>query len=287
MRKYVRLSSAREFLLLTLGTAIIAAGVYFFKFPNNFSTGGVTGLAVVAAHYIPWLSQGMTVLVLNLLLLAVGLLVLGRSFGTKTAYCTVLMSLMISGLELVAPMTRPLTNQPLMELFFAVMLPALGSALLFNIGASSGGTDIVAMVLNKYTHINIPIALFATDILIALAAWPAFGVEIALLSVFGLLIKSVSMDSVLESLNLRKYFNIVTENPEPIRKYITEKLSRSATIFHGQGAFSGQPRTLLLVAVDRRQAVQLRLFVREVDPHAFMTITGTSEIIGKGFRSDA
>lgn len=287
MRKYVRLGSAREFLLLNLGTAIIAAGVYFFKFPNNFSTGGVTGLAIVAAHYIPWLSQATMVLALNLLLLAVGLMVLGRSFGARTAYCTILLSVLISLLEWVAPMQGPLTNQPLMELFFAVMLPALGSALLFNIGASSGGTDIVAMMLSKYTHINIPIALFSTDIFIALAAWPAFGVQVALLSVFGLIIKAVSMDSVLESLNLRKYFNIVTENPEPIRDYITGTLKRSATIFHGEGAFSGRERTLLLVAVDRRQAVQLRLFVRKVDPHAFLTITGTSEIIGKGFRSDA
>ncbi len=275
---------AKEWLLITLGTLLVAAGVYFFKFPNNFSTGGVSGLAVILARYVPGITQGDFVLVINVVLLLIGFLVFGRSFGVRTAYCSLLMSGFIWVLERVLPLTHPMTSQPLMELIFAVSLPAVGSAILFNLDASSGGTDIVAMLLRKYTSLNIGNALMASDCVITVMACVAFGMETGLFSVLGLLMKCLLVDMVLENINTHKCFHIITSHPEKIEKYITGTLRRGATELHGEGAYTHEGRTVLLTVVSRREAVLLRRYVKSVDPAAFLLITNTGEIIGKGFR---
>jgi len=274
----------RSFLLMTAGTVIMVIGIYFFKFPNHFSTGGVSGISVVLDHYFPSISAGDFVSLINLTLLLIGFIVFGKGFGIKTAYVSVLMSALISLLERVYPMATPLTAQPFMELIFGVSLPAIGSAILFNIGASSGGTDIVAMIVKKYSRMDIGKALMVSDCLITLMAFVAFGPETGLFSILGLVIKSVLVDLVMENFNTHKCFHIITANPEPIEAYITETLNRGATRIHGEGVYSHEGRTVILTVMSRHQAVRLRLFVRSVDPNAFLLITNTSEIIGKGFR---
>ena len=179
-----RLSDA---LLLTTGTLLVSFGVYFFKFPNNFSTGGVSGISVILGALLPGVSTGTLVLIINAALLLLGFAVFGRSFGLKTVYCSMLMSLSIYALERLVPMDAPLTTQPMLELVFSVLLPAVGSAILFNLQGSTGGTDIVAMIFRKYTDLDIGKALFCTDFLIATLAGVVFGIETGLFSLLGLL----------------------------------------------------------------------------------------------------
>lgn len=147
-------SKLKNFSLLTISTLIMAVGIYFFKFANNFTFGGITGIAVLVAKFLP-ISASDFSFVVNILLLIIGWIVLGKSFAEKTAYSTILLSVSLSLLERIYPMSHPLTNEPLLELIFAILLPALGSAILFNIGASSGGTDVIAMILKKYTSVDI------------------------------------------------------------------------------------------------------------------------------------
>lgn len=275
---------AKEYLLLTIGTLFIAVGVYFFKFPNHFSTGGVSGLSIILGYYVPGLSAGSFVFIINAALLILGFGVFGRSFGLRTAYASTLLSSVVWVLERVLPLSHPLTTQPLLELVFAVALPAVGSAILFNIEGSSGGTDIIAMILKKYTSLHIGNALFVVDFLITVAAMVAFGVETGLFSVLGLLVKALAVDMVLENIKVNKCFHIITAAPEPILRYIVDKLHRGATVLNGEGAYTHENRTVLLTVVDRSQAVHLRNFAKETDPHCFILITNTGEIIGKGFR---
>lgn len=284
LAKYLTREQIKDFALLTLGTLCISLGVYFFKFPNNFSTGGVSGISVVLNKYIPNMSAGSLVFVINAALLAVGFMVFGKGFGLRTAYSSTLFSGAVWALEELIPMTQPMTGQPFMELLFAVGLPAVGSAILFNIGASSGGTDIVAMLLRKFTTLDIGKALMVSDCLITVAACFAFGMETGLFSITGLLIKSLMVDMVLENIKIVKCFHIITANPQPIQDYIVKELHRGATILHGEGAFTHEDRVVLLTAVSRAQAVHLRRYAKQVDPHCFILITNTSEIIGKGFR---
>jgi len=274
----------RDFFWITLGTLMVTVGIYFFKFPNNFSTGGVSGISVILGALFPNVSSGTYVLCINVALLLIGFIVFGRSFGFKTVYCSLLMSLSITLLEKVMPLSKPLTSQPTLELCFSVLLPAVGSAILFNREASTGGTDIVAKIFKKYTNVDIGKALFCTDFLIATAAGVVFGIETGLFSLLGLLSKALVVDSVIENINLSKYFTIVTDKPDEVADYITKTLNRSATLLHGEGAYSRNERTVILTVLSRGQAVHLRTYLHTVDPHAFIVISNSSEIIGKGFR---
>ncbi|MBR2660788.1 MAG: YitT family protein [Clostridia bacterium] len=277
-------NAVREWLYITAGILIMSAGIYFFKFPNHFSTGGVTGIAIVLGHYIPSITPGTLVTIINVLLLLVGFAVLGKSFGIRTVYASLLMSGTLQLLEAVCPMDAPMTTQPLVELMFAVGLPAVGSAILFNLDASSGGTDILAMILRKYTALNIGVALLCSDIVITVSACFAFGMETGLFSILGLIIKSLFMDLVLDNLMTRKCFQIITSDPDPIEAFIMETLHRGATRLHGEGVYTHEGKTVLLAVVSRHEAVLLRNFIRKQDPAAFMIITSSTEIIGKGFR---
>lgn len=280
-----QLTTLGEYMLITLGALLVAVGVYFFKFQNNFSFGGVTGLAVVISQATGGvLSSGTVNLLISMVLLVIGFVVLGKDCGIKTAYGSILLSGAISLLEWICPLDGPITDSPMLELCFAVALPAFGAAILFNIEASTGGTDIVAMILRKYTSIDIGRSLFLTDILITVAAFPVFGLTTGLYSVLGLAIKSLMVDGVIENLNLCKYFNVVCEEPEPICDFITHTLHRSATVCDARGAFSGQEKTIIFTVLNRSQAVQLRKFIKQREPSAFILISNTSEIIGRGFR---
>ena len=281
-----RKMTPKDFLLLNAGTLVVALGVYFFKIPNNFSTGGVTGIAIVISKFLPWISTGSLVFLFNMLLLGVGFVFLSRKFGFATVYASTLMSVVVWVLERVYPMEAPFTDEPLLELVFAVGLPALGSALLFNIGASTGGTDIIAMLLKKYTSIDIGKALLAADFIVALSACFVFGIRTGLFSILGLLMKSMLVDSVIEGINQCKYLHIICQDPEVICDFIVQKLHRGATICEATGAYTHHKLYLVLSVVSRGQAVALRHYVRQVEPHAFIMTTSTSEIIGKGFRSD-
>ena len=196
-------SKIMHFILMTSATLIMAVGIYFFKFTNNFSFGGVTGLAVIIAK-ITRISASDFSFIINMVLLVVGAFALGKTFVAKTAYCSILLSVTLSVLERVMPMTKPFTEEPMLELVYAIALPALGSAILFNIGSSSGGTDILAMVLKKYSSTNIGPALMISDVLITVAAFFVFDIKTGLYSFLGLTVRSLLVDNFIESINLSK-----------------------------------------------------------------------------------
>ena len=269
---------------LHLGTLLMCVGIYFFKFPNHFITGGVSGISILLNRWLPALSTATANLILNAALILVGLLFLGAQFGVKTIYVSLLSSLLTWMLERAVPLTAPLTDQPLLELLFAVGLPAVGSAVLFDAEASSGGTDIIAMLIKKYVHANVGTALLYSDFLIAALSLFVFDVRTGLYSITGLLIKAVLVDYVMDGLRTYKVFTIVTADPQPVCDYIIHTLHHSATVSGAIGAFTGEPRSTIMTVVNRSQALQLQSFVRANDPHCFMTVSACSHIVGKGFR---
>ena len=277
-------SKPKNFSLLTISTLIMAVGIYFFKFTNNFTFGGITGIAVLVAKFLP-ISASDFSFVVNILLLIIGWIVLGKSFAEKTAYSTILLSVSLSLLERIYPMSHPLTNEPLLELIFAILLPALGSAILFNIGASSGGTDVIAMILKKYTNVDIGKGLMISDLIFTLAGFLVFNVKTGLYSLLGLIMRSALIDNFIESFNRSKYFHVVTSNATCICDFIQNDLQRGATIVNATGAFTGDDKYIILTVLSPSQAVKLRNFIKEHDPKAFLLISNTSEIIGKGFHS--
>lgn len=276
------LRTLTEYGLITFSIWIMVVGIYFFKFPNNFAFGGVTGFATVISALTHWSASEFTTIV-NTVLLVAGFLFLGRSFGIKTVYATLMMSIFLYFLERLYPITRPLTKEPLLELIFAILLPSVGSALLFNTGASSGGTDIIAMILKRYTSLNIGTVLLLVDVTGVIMAYFVFGPETGLFSSLGLLAKSLVIGDVIENINLCKCFSIICDDPEPICDYIIHGLNRSATVYEAQGAFSHHKKTVILTTMKRSQALKLKNYIRSVEPTAFILISNSSEIIGKGF----
>ena len=273
----------KEYALLTLASVLIIISTWLFKYPNNFTFGGITGLSIVLSRIFEVPASTLN-LVMNAILLVIGIVVLGKGFAGKTFYVTILSTVGLSALDKIYPITTPLTDEPVIELLFAVAIPAVASAILFNMDASSGGTDIVAMLLKKYTTMEIGTAIFAVDIIITLSAFVAFDFATGLYSVTGLMAKTLIMDGAIENMNLCKYFTIITTNPKPICDFIHHELHRSATIYKAEGAYSHTEKNIVLVVLKRSQAVRLRRFIKEVEPTAFMMITNSSEIIGKGFR---
>lgn len=283
--KNMKLSILKEYLLLTLGSVILCGGVYFFKFPNKFATGGISSIAIILERIFPSVPSSVFFTLISIFFLILSFIFLGLKFSTKTAYCTLIYTILLNTLQVVYPMTSPITEHKMLELFFAVGLPAVGSAIIFNTDSSTGGTDILAMIIKKYKSWDIGKAIMACDLVIVLSALFFFGVETGMFSIMGLAIKTLLLDSVIESMNLKKSFIVITKFPGEVCGFINTKIGRGATLWKGTGAYTGEERSVIITALSRSQARTLRRYIKTVDPMAFILISNSSEIFGKGFAS--
>jgi uncharacterized membrane-anchored protein YitT (DUF2179 family) len=273
-----------NFGMLNIGLVILAAGIHFFKSPNNFAMGGTSGISIIASSLIPDMNVGTFMFLVNISLIITGLVFLSvRTMGI-TIYSSLALSFYVWLLERLVPVLKPLTDDTFLEFCFAVILPAVGSAILFNIGASSGGTDIVALILAKKTNIQIGKALFLSDFLITLWAGFIYGVRTGLYCILGLLAKAFVVDGVIENFNVRKKVTIISQRPKEICNFIIFSLHRGATVYTARGAFTGGKKEVITTILRRSETVAVRNYVHETDPEAFMTIVNSSETIGRGFR---
>ena len=270
-------------MIMTMGCVLLAIGVYFFKIPNGFATGGVTGIGTVLAKITP-ISAGTWIWGLNVVLLLLGFIFLGKGNGVKTVYCSMLYSAITYVLELVVPLTQPLSNQPLLELVYAMLLTSIGSALIFNADASSGGTDITALILKKYTNLDVGKALLAVDFVVAASSFIVFDIQTGLFSLLGLFAKAFIVDAVIDNLNTCKYFVVITDKREEISQFIIETLHHGVTVSAVVGEYTKQDKAMIHTVCKRVEAIKLRNKIKELDPKAFIIITTSSEIIGRGFR---
>lgn len=275
----------KAYLMITLGTLLLTMGVYFFKIPNGFATGGVSGIGTILGASAPILSAAQWIMGINILLLVLGFFILGKVNGVRTVYCSLLFSFLTYVFEIFFPLSAPLTDQPFLELSYAMLLTSLGSAIIFNNMASSGGTDIVALILKKYTQLNVGKALLATDFFIAACSFLTFGVKAGLFSMMGLFAKAFLVDTIIENINSCKYFVVITDKREEVSEYILKELHHGATVTEAVGSYTNSEKAMIHTVCKRIEAIRLRQNIRLIDPHAFMIITTTSEIIGRGFRS--
>lgn len=281
MKKQNRL---KNFIFMSLGCILISFGVYFFKIPNGFATGGVTGIGTVLGKITP-ITPAVWIWVLNVTLLLLGFLFLGKQNGIKTVYCSMLYSAITYALEVFLPLSKPLTNQPFMELAYAMILTSIGSAMIFHSDASSGGTDIAALILKKFTSIDVGKALLAVDFVVAASAFIVFDIQIGLFSLMGLFAKAFLVDGVIENLNTCKYFIVITTKSDEISDFIIKNLHHGVTVNTVVGEYTKEEKTMIHTVCKRAEAIKLRNKVKEIDPHSFVIITTSSEIIGRGFRN--
>ena len=280
-----------EYVWMIFGMFIYSFGWLACIMPANTLGGGAAGLSLLFYH-ITGLPIGMLTLIVNGVLLLIGGTIVGWNFGMKTIFCIAMLSVTMSVLQpLLAAVTPagqtlfaldPVSDRILLVILGGI-IAGIGIAICFRQGGSTGGTDIIAMIVRKYTSMNIGMALMVADALITVAALFCFGIQSGLFCILGLLMKSVLVDYVTDSFRMKKCFQIITTNPEPIVDFITVNLHRGATLEDVYGAFHHERKTMIITVLTRAQALALRRFIHMNDPHAFMVITASTEIVGKGF----
>ncbi|HLR34084.1 MAG TPA: YitT family protein [Tissierellales bacterium] len=275
----------KEYLLITIGMVMVAAGMYFFLMPNNLAVGGANGIAVVLHYFIPSMSVGFLMILINILLFIIGFIFIGANFGIKTIYASLGVSGSVLLLEKVVPMTGPISEDLLIQLFFGILISAIGMGIVFNQNASTGGTDIIAKILNKFLGIELGKGVLFSDLFIILMAGFAFGPELGMYSLFGVIINGFLVDATIEGLNIYKEVNIVSDYNNDIKDYIVTNLERGATLYEAKGAFTDSKKEVLVTVVDRKDFIRLKNFIKDVDGNAFITVNHVNEVLGDGFKN--
>ncbi|SHH08267.1 Uncharacterized membrane-anchored protein YitT, contains DUF161 and DUF2179 domains [Thermosyntropha lipolytica DSM 11003] len=277
-------SKIKDFLLLNIGALLDALGFYFFLAPNHIAAGGISGLALVINQFLPALPLGGIILFLSITLLLLGFITIGPVYGFKTVYCSILIPVIIWILEKIYPLSSPLLDDLLIQLFFGVLISSIGLAILFNQNASSGGTDIVARIIYQFYHLDIGKGLLLVDFLITLAATYVFGLQKGLYALLGVILYGFIIDYVVEGITISKQVLIITPRSEEVKNFITRELGRGATVYKASGAFTGEEKEVIMTILKRQEFVKLRSFIKKTDPNAFITVQNIHEVLGEGFK---
>lgn len=273
----------RSYLLITLGAIFVAAGVCLFFIPANLATGGITGLALVIHNIFPLISIGNALLVLNILLFIVGFLTIGKSFGFKTIYASMVLTGLIYTFDLIMPLNGPLVDDMLVNLIAGILISGFGLGIVFNQNASTGGTDIIAKILNKYLNFDIGRSLLIADLAVVTLAAFSFGIELAVYALLGIIMNGFIIDAAIEGFNLKVNVSIISTKSPQIQRYIVDTLERGATIYIAKGAYTMNDKEIITSIMDRKEFVRLKMYVRELDPHAFVMVSNVREVLGEGF----
>lgn len=270
-------NTIREFVIITLGLAIVAAAVFFFMMPSHVSVGSGAALGMVLSNFIP-LPVSTITLMINVSLLALGFLLVGREFGGKTVYCTILMPMFIGVFEQMFPNFQSLTQDPLLDVICYTLVVSVGLSILFSHNASSGGLDIVAKILNKYFHIELGKGMSAAGVLVALSSALCYDSKIVVLSVLGTYFGGIVLDHFIFGSNIKRRVCVISPQLDSIVKFVLHDLHSGATLNEIIGAYDQTPKTEMITIVDKNEYRQLMDYIRKVDPKAFVTVYSVSDM---------
>ncbi len=271
-----------SFFYITCGVLMIACGIHFFLLPSKLSLGGATGMALVLSNYLP-LSTGALLVVVNIFLFTLGFLIIGNKFGIKTVCASLGLSGAVWVLEIFVPIHEPIVKDTFLQLIIAVLLYGGGVGIVLNSYASTGGSDIFAMILQKYFGMDLGKGCLLTDFIITVFAGFAYGKEIALFSLVGVIINGIVIDSIIDGLNMSKYCVINTNNPEGLCAFMVE-IGRSANVYKATGAYTKTERSVIQTVMSRRDFVKLKNYLASNDPQAFMVVTNAHSVFGWHWR---
>lgn len=264
--------------MITIATTIVAAAVFFFLIPSHVSVGSISGLAIVIGNFIPLPISAIT-MILNVALLIVGFLFVGREFGGKTVYTSILLPVAIGIFEKIFPNNTSITADPFLDMICYVFVVSIGLAMLFNRNASSGGLDIVAKLMNKFLHMDLGNAMSVSGMVVALSSALVYDKKIIVLSVLGTYLNGIVLDHFIFGFNLKKRVCIVSQKEEEIRNFILHELHSGATVYEAYGAYNLQPRREIITIVDKNEYAKLMTFIEKTDPTAFVTVYTVNKII--------
>ena len=266
--------------VITFATFIVAVAVYFFMMPNNLAIASIAGLAVVLQKFIP-LSVATISLVFNVGLLIIGFIFVGREFGGKTVYTSVILPIFVGIFEKLFPKYNGLTGDAFLDMICYIFIVSIGLSLLFNHNASSGGLDIIVKILNKYLHIDKGKAMSIAGMLVSLSAVFAYDTKTVVLSVLGTYLNGIILDYFLFGTNIKKKVCILSAKNEEIKKYILKNMHSGATLYKVIGAYNNEEHEEVVAIVNKREYGVLMQFIRRTDPDAFVTVSTINEVMYK------
>lgn len=274
----------KEYLIITLGFILVSLAVQYFYVPAKITGGGVTGIAMIINSYWHSLPIGMLMMIMNVFLFIIGFLIIGGNFGAKTIYA----SLGLSGsMWLIEIFMKPhsLTNDVLLSAIIGTLLLGTGLGIVFSQNASTGGTDIIAKILNKFFHLDMGRSMQMVDFLVVILAGLTFGIATALYAIVCVFLNGIIIDNVIQGFNSVKSVQVFSNNSEPIKKYIIEDLDRGCTVFEGKGGFTGNKSTVVFSVMDRTELIKLRTYIKKNHPESFIIVSEAHEVLGQGFQN--
>lgn len=268
-----------EYLGITAGSFLIALALTVFLVPNRIAAGGVSGLATVI-YYITSFPIGITMLIINIPLFLAGLKIMGKSFGIRTIYGIASLSLFT---DLLQPHMTALTNDLLLASIYGGVLGGIGLGLVFRFRGTTGGTDLIASLINYYTGISVGEGLLIADGIVVALAGIFFNLEVALYAAVTIFITSQTIDVIQEGLNFKKGLLIISDKAEEINQMVVDDLNRSTTEFAAKGGYTGEKKRVLLCIISRSEVSEVKSAVANIDKDAFVIISNVHEVLGEGF----
>ncbi|OQX58858.1 MAG: membrane protein [Thermotoga sp. 4484_232] len=278
-----RLETIREYFFATVGTFITALGLVIFLIPSNIAAGGVSGLSIILNHFIP-ISVGVWMYILNGILFLIAFLTIGFDFSAKTIYCTFVLNFFVDFLDRFSIVPKYSGEDLFIVVFFGDILTALGMAITFSQNASTGGTDIIARIFNRYFGTSLGKTLLFVDFTIGALAGVSFNARTGMYSILAIIINGLSIDFIMRGLELSSEVFIISSKNKEIASFVLNKLERGATYIPAKGAYTGTDREVLMVVVKRRELNELIRYIRKLDPSAFVIIKEVRQVLGEGFK---
>lgn len=270
-------NTIKEFAIITIGTAIVAAAVFFFMLPSHVSVGSGAALAMVLSNFIP-LSVSTITLIMNVGLLIIGFILIGPEFGVKTVYCSIMMPLIMGVFELIFPTFQSITQDPLLDVICYILVVGVGLAILFSRNASSGGLDIVAKIMNKYFRIELGKAMSYAGIAVALSSALCYDSKTVVLSLLGTYAGGIVVDNFIFGINIKRRVCVISKELDTIVDFVLHELHSGATLDEIIGAYDREPKMEMVTIVDKTEYRRLMDFIRKTDPKAFVTVYSVSDM---------
>ena len=266
-----------DFIMITIGTAIVAVAVYFFMVPSGVSVGSITALAMIIARHVT-LSIATLTFIMNVVLLTFGFIFIGREFGAKTVYTALLLPCIMGLFEILIPNVGSLTNDQTLDVICYICVVSIGQAILFTRNASSGGLDIVGKFMNKYLHMEVGKAVGLAGMAVALLSILICDLKTVILSVLGTYFGGVILDHFIFGSTIKKRVCIISKKEQEILDFILHELHSGATKYHAYGTYSDAQYTEINTIVDKNEYLKLMNFITKVDPTAFVTVYAVNEM---------
>lgn len=277
-------STLKVAVMLNFAVIMAALSYVLFTAPNHLALGGASGLSIVVSALVPGLPNTVALWAINLVAVTVGLVLLGKKTVAWSVAASLMLSVYVSVFSQLMPIKQSITGDLWIDLVCAVVLTAVSAAMAYSVGASTGGTDIIIVTISKFTSLTTGNATLLVNSLSVIGGLALFDTRTGIYCVIGLLIMTVVVNGVLDSLKQHKIVTVICKQPARVEEFIVRDLCRTATVSEAYGAYSGNKVTSIMTVLNPRETLRLERHVRSLDPEAFITYVNTSQLTGRGFR---